>query len=355
MVKKIFIGLAVLFIIIIISQGNKKSVVDTGEPPKNSGGVSTSTAPSTNGKNTVSALFSSGEFFKDAVWNDPSVVYVDNSFIMYASAGKGFSGDIDIYRLTSPDGIKWNLDPKDPVLTNGVEKEALDSHAVETPSVVYFKGMYHMFYTGYQGSFSESKKYKVLHATSVDGITWTKDTQFLLEPSNPTKLLPTLEYDQWVTAEPGAVVYKDSIYLYFAAIGGNQKANAVMSTIGLMTSSDGVSWSKPEQVLVPDQNVYPAETYYGYSTPAAAVHDGKVELYFDIVNRDPWEQIAITKAVSSDGMRDWALDSKQLVMTKSADFTTKQVVSPAVLYKEGVRYMWFAGLAGTKMTIGLLK
>jgi predicted GH43/DUF377 family glycosyl hydrolase len=274
---------------------------------------------------------------------------------MYASAGKGFSGDIDIYRLTSLDGQSWTLNPTQAVLENSTNKDTLDATAVETPSVVYFQGKYHLFYTGYTGKFSDAKKYRILHASSEDGINWTKDPDFLLAPTNPDGLLPNMDFNQWVTAEPGAVVFKDKIYLYFAAIGADEGTQSPLGTIGLITSVDGKNWTKPKQVLAPDQSKYPASTYYGYSTPAAVVHDGKLELYFDIVNLDPWKQIAISRALSSDGETNWILDEAPFITTLSAEWASEEVLSPAVVYHHDKPYIWFAGLANYTVTLGLLK
>ncbi len=340
MKRKIFIVLALLLVIIIATSEEK-----TITPLK-------PIALSDN--EVITPTFKSGDFFDSAIWNDPSVIYDNNQFVMYASAGKGFSGDIDIYRLISQDGITWELNPSTAILENSTDDTAIDTKAVETPSVVVFNGTYHMFYTGYAGHFSDSKKYRVLHATSADGITWTKDPNFIIAPTKPDGLLPTMEFNQWVTAEPGAVVFKDQLYLYFAAIGANETTQSPLSTIGLITSKDGTTWSNPRQVLVPDQSIYPADTYYGYSTPAAAVKDGELELYFDIVNLDPWKQIAVSKAVSSNGITDWKLDATPLISTTNVSWASNEVLAPSTIYKNGKRYLWFSGLEGNTVTIGLL-
>jgi predicted GH43/DUF377 family glycosyl hydrolase len=296
------------------------------------------------------------QFFKGAKWGDPSVIFHDGKYIMYASAGKDISGDdIDIYRLESTDGVAWKLNPEQPVLQNSTSAEAVDRKSVETPSVVFFNGMYHMFYTGYATSFSNWKEYRIMHATSEDGVTWTKEATPVLTPTDPNNTTPNLDFNQWIEAEPGAVVFKNKIYLYFAASGANMETQSDLFTIGLTTSSDGKTWSKPKMVLMPDQTIYPRKTYQGYSTPGAAVHNGKVELFFGVAAANPFHQIAIARAVSSDGETNWVLDKNPLLTRDDFTWTSAQIVSPSPLYVDGKLYMWFSGNTKSALGIGLYR
>lgn len=77
---------------------------------------------------------------------------------------------------TSPDGIHWTRESSIPVLTNG-STGAWDSRDVLGPVVIYSDGLYHLWYSG--RSVQAFLVYSIGHATSPDGVTWTKD------PDNP--------------------------------------------------------------------------------------------------------------------------------------------------------------------------
>jgi beta-xylosidase len=104
-----------------------------------------------------------------ADWNDPSVIKVGNQYVMYATSDNALDFNIGVYRLVSSDGLSWALSQSTPVLQAGAAG-SWDARAVETPSVVYFNGQYHMFYTGYPVALTDPYSYKIGHATSADGI-----------------------------------------------------------------------------------------------------------------------------------------------------------------------------------------
>jgi hypothetical protein len=59
------------------------------------------------------------------------------------------------------------------------------------------------------------------HATSPDGIAWTKDPRNpVLRPSGHRR-----DFNGLQVAEPGAVVVRDKVYLYFAAVGMRESGN----------------------------------------------------------------------------------------------------------------------------------
>jgi predicted GH43/DUF377 family glycosyl hydrolase len=351
--KKFLIAGSIIVLLFIIVASAKKE--PGSETPEGAATTTTSMAKFSD-PSLKDPVIKDGAFFPDAKWGDPSVISVNGTFIMYASAGKGISsGDIDIYRFQSSDGISWEMTPNHAVLENATEASAQDRKAVETPSVVVLNGIYHMFYTAYPKDFRDFKAYKIMHATSADGITWTKDPAIILSPTNPNSNTPNMDFNQWISAEPGAVVFNNQIYLYFAASGANQITQSDLFTIGLTTSSDGKTWSKPQMVLMPDQSIYPRAKYQGYSTPGATVRNGKVELFFDVIEANPFHQFAIRRAVSSDGKTNWALDPSPLLTTKDYAWASGDVVSPAPLYVNDKLYMWFSGHTGNTLGIGLYR
>jgi len=285
-------------------------------------------------------------------WNDPSVLKIGNQFVMYASSDQNFDFNIAIYRLVSNDGISWTLSPATPVFQADPNPAAWDHRAVETPSVVFFNGNYHLFYTGYPSTHTDSYSYKIGHATSSDGITWTRDASYVLAPNDPYNTTPNLTFNQWITAEPGAVVFQNKIYLYFSAVGANLSVGTTLQVIGLTTSSDGVTWSAPQSVLEPSQSVYPRSTWLGYSTPQATILNRKVHLFFDVVQASPWKQLRIHHASSETGDGQWLQDSSSHFSQNQFPWISNEVRAPTVLLDGTSLSMWFAGDDGATLGIG---
>jgi hypothetical protein len=112
--------------------------------------------------------------------NDPSVVRVgDTYFLYYTRAAQGILDEIAL--ATSTDGIRW--EPRGVVLRPG-ESGDWDSLLVGRPSVIHEDGQFKLWYDGrkdlHPGALAEgaptstdSHRY-VGHATSTDGIRWTR-------------------------------------------------------------------------------------------------------------------------------------------------------------------------------------
>ena len=300
--------------------------------------------------NTRNPILTRDSLLSGSDWNDPSVIKVGDQYVMYASSDQNFNFDISIYRLTSDDGISWALNPSNPVLQ--ASAGAWDARAVETPSVVYFNQKFHMFYTGYPSTHKDSYSYKIGHAISDDGITWTKKSNYILAPNDPTNTTPNLTFNQWVVAEPAAVVFDNKIYLYFSAIGANLSVNTTLQVIGLTTSVDGESWTPAESVLTPDQGLYPRSTWMGYSTPNAVVLDQQMHLFFDVVQESPYKQLRIHHAKSTDGKLNWTHDNQPIFTVSLFPWSSNEIRSPSVLLDGTSLHMWFAGDEGTTLGIG---
>lgn len=142
-----------------------------------------------------------------ASWNDPCVLKLKDKYVMYLTTSMLIPGRPPVlpFRAVSNDGLHWRLDPKTPLIAPGKNAADFDFQSVETPSVVFFKGKFHLYYTGVQKGMSGPMA--IGHATSEDGVHWTKD------PKNPV-LSPTgrpSDFNGIHVAEPGAIVRGDSI------------------------------------------------------------------------------------------------------------------------------------------------
>jgi hypothetical protein len=282
-----------------------------------------------------------------ASWNDPCVLKRDGKYIMYMTTSLMVPGrpPVEPFRAVSDDGVSWSLEPKTPLIAPGKGAADFDFQSVETPSVVSFKGKFHLYYTGVQKELSGPMA--IGHATSDDGTHWTKD------PSNPV-LRATgnpSDFNGFQVAEPGAVVRGEEIYLYFTSVGlrpgGNPPARRV---IALAKSADSSHFGAPKVVLE-QSDLYSAKLGFdGYSTPSAAIHDGHVHLFYDVGYWSPnserkWAQVALHHAVSNDGETSWTQDRKAIFTRRSFGWTSLEVRSPTALFDGDVLRLWFAGNA----------
>jgi len=250
---------------------------------------------------------------------------------------------VQIYRLISDDGLNFTLSPTTPVFTRS-SSAAWDHGGVETPSVVYFNGTYYMFYTGYStiAAHTDPLQYRIGYATSSDGISWTRQTTPLLSPIGPTSAPYTpYAFNQFIVAEPGAVVVGSKIYLYFAASGIDSTLLATMFSIGVITTSDGTNWTSPQQVLRPLQPQYPPASYSGYSTPAAIYLGGKVHLFYDVA-LNPFKQALLRHASSADGIN--FQDDTNIIHDQSLfNWTQSEIRAPSPVMVGNDLYLWYAG------------
>ena len=146
------------------------------------------------------------------------------------------NGKYQIGYATSSDGMFWNK-YLSPVLTYG--NTGWDAGGVGYGNVLSNPGGYTMYYSGI------GQVYAIGRATSLDGITWQKDTI-----NNPI-LTPGLQgqWDDVLVGAPNCFQKNNILYMYYE---GWQSTG--IQSIGLATSTnDGVTWSKygSNPVLIP--------------------------------------------------------------------------------------------------------
>lgn len=283
-------------------------------------------------------------------WNDPHVLQEGTNYWMYASATDSFVFPVALYRMGSTDGINWTLNPgtqnaASPMFGPGGAAGTWDDGGAETPAVVYFNGNYHLFYTTYETEIDAPDhsvlEFRIGHAVSADGVGgWVVDD---IPVVSPTTVF--LDFNESIVAEPAPVVFGGELYLYFTAVGANLNVGTTLQVIGLVTSGDGVTWSDPESVLEPDQDIYPRQDgWYGYSTPNAVVHNDEMHLFFDVANEiGGWKQVALHHAVSADGKTGWSQDAQPLLELGDPAWTEREIRSPSALDDDGTLRLYFAG------------
>lgn len=235
-------------------------------------------------------------------WNDPTVLKENGQYIMYTSGVEGGlnhpTDTISIYRWLSNDGYSWSLNPVLPVLESaaGTYYEG----GIETPSVVFYKGEYHMYNTTY--TVYDPFLFNISHATSPDGITWQMDTSIVLEPT------PNLVWMDTIVAEPGVMVKEDTLYLFYTAassIGGQ--------SIGLVRSIDGRNFIDTTLTATLPTDVYQnGNDYVGLSTPSPVMIGDTIYLFTDVAQNvfgNNWMQVALHQFKSYGDINKWYHDS----------------------------------------------
>ncbi|MCK4652818.1 MAG: T9SS type A sorting domain-containing protein [Candidatus Cloacimonetes bacterium] len=166
----------------------------------------------------------------DARVSHPKVLLLDTTYYMWYSGSDNYisSGPSSIGRATSIDGITWDRDPDNPVLTPGTAG-SWDNPRVDGPSVIYDDNAYQMWYSG--GDFIA---WRIGYATSPDGSIWTK----------ADSLNPVLDWGEPGSWEDSAVAFCSVVFdatnyeykMWYTGIDVSVEAHigyATSSTIGI--------------------------------------------------------------------------------------------------------------------------
>jgi predicted GH43/DUF377 family glycosyl hydrolase len=130
---------------------------------------------------------------------NPDVVYDydNNLFKMYYAAGEIYEPDC-ICLATSKDGIKWEKDNNNPILTKSSNQDDMDSYKVGATNVHIINGMYYMFYIGY----TDINTARILMMKSKDGINFDESSKIVITQPDSSG------FDKDATYKP-AVVFDD--------------------------------------------------------------------------------------------------------------------------------------------------
>jgi hypothetical protein len=294
--------------------------------------------------NPANPIINYGDGFTDATWNDPCVLKENGQYIMYITSAVGIvlspTNTVKVYRQISSDGINWTLSPSTPVM-----EPALGTYyegGTETPSVVKKDSTYHMYLTCYPPG-NVASEFVIAHAKSNDGINWIMDAAPVIESDGSNSIYGDL------VGEPGAMVYNDSIYLFFTAAGTlNTQA---IQCIALMKSSDGTIFTTPQIAVQLPQDVYPlTDNYWGLSTPSALAINDTIYLFTDVARtiNGEWAQVALHqfKTIANSGV--WVHDTlpihtMQDFVWTDGDYLSTLLAPTPLLDDNGLLRIWYAG------------
>jgi N-acetylneuraminic acid mutarotase/predicted GH43/DUF377 family glycosyl hydrolase len=265
----------------------------------------------------------SGEWDEQSI-EPGSVVYHDSIYHMWYNGSKHLDPNRIGY-ATSPDGINWTKDTNNPVLDLGQDGAWDDLH-IYAGQVVVIDSIFHMWYTGQDYYIRD---HCIGHATSPDGINWTKDT------NNPA--LKKGDVGDWddVSVYAASVIYDGGEYHMW--YGG---WNSTEGQVGHATSPDGFNWTKDP--LNPVLTCETEEWDYPQVTATTVLYDGNT--YHMWYHSGGWYS-QIGYATSKDGSA-WTkyANNPVLTMGSTGDWDGFSVSSAAVIDSCGVKYkIWYRG------------
>jgi len=225
--------------------------------------------------------------------------------------------------------IDWVKHANNPVLTVG-SSGSWDDGGLECYSVLHINNVYHMWYIGWNKSYS----YNVGYATSSDGLTWTKHT------NNP--VLKTGQSGHW---DEGAiwgvsVIYKDSQFLMWYT-GANKDIS--LRSIGFATSTDGVNWTKYSNNPVLTQGSSGTWDESGLEYHHVYFDGSVFKMWFSGYDKDIISRLGY--ATSSDGI-SWSKHANNPVMDIGANGSWDEhwLLNPNLVFINGKFHMWYLGL-----------
>jgi hypothetical protein len=205
--------------------------------------------------------------------------------------------------------VRWVADPTGPVFGGGGE-DAWDRAIRERGWILVEEGTYHLFYTGYNDNRSPDRL--LGHATSPDGIHWTRD------PANP------IHREGWV--EDMCIVRHDGGYIMFAE-GRDDIAHR-------LTSRDLVHWTErgPLDIRATDgKPISPGPR----GTPVVLIEQGRWLLLYERGDLGVW------LAASPDG-EVWTNVQDDPVLPMGPDrYDSQAVAINQVIKRDGVYYAFY--------------
>ncbi len=253
-----------------------------------------------------------------------------STYRMYYSMYNGVNNQIGL--ATSVDGKTWVKAANNPILKVGAAG-SWDSISVHVPNVVFDGVLYHMYYSGSNGAI-----WQIGHATSTDGLSWTKD-------ANPI-LTPTLgSWDSGHVHTP-AVIYDGIKFKMWYA--GTTSAQWSLK-LGYAESADGVTWIKHSTPVL-SYGVAGSWDSAGLNTPFVMQTAAGYEMWY---SGDNGVVGKIGHATSADGIT-WVKDINNPVLTigVTSSFDNVYAIYPSVLERGNKREMWYSGFDGTNWRIG---
>ncbi len=252
-----------------------------------------------------------------------SVVFDEGMYKLWYS---GFDGSHwRIMYATSPDGFVWT---KHGVVVDLGPSPFYDNRHVMYPSVLKNDmGTYEMWYVG-QGSLSWG--WKILYATSNDGINWQKHGLVFSKTGK-------------AVAHPNVLIDEKGVYRMWYS-----EYDEVHWRIGHATSNDGMTWTDQGVVLDIGSPGDPDSHYVYY--PAVMIEpDGTYIMFYCPFDGNPNNILDIHYATSPDGMgASWTKEGLTIKHGEEGDYDEVQAYLPSTIRMrpDDLHELWYTGYDG---------
>ena len=273
----------------------------------------------------------------------PEILLIDGTYHMWYSGGLWDTEDgetgLQIGHATSVDGITWEADENNPVITAG-EDGSIDGMHAYMPIVEYDGSTYHMYYIDMNASGNEDPGY----ATSVDGVNWTK---------NPDKLVyKSKNGDPYSKSiKQGDVFYDGEKFHMWTNMRNGY------TSVGYANSDDGFTWVVQDSIVM--NSSY--DWYYPRTQVATVIElehpdipeKYRYHMWYSGGGLFDWD---IGYAWSDDGL-NWTRYGEEPVLARGTgdEWDASSVSFPTILFDEDedIFKMWYGGaFTGTSGAIG---
>lgn len=291
------------------------------------------------GTSSVLAPTTSAVLDNDQV-EDPSVIKVGSTFVMYYAGTPESGGAKRIFQATSTDAAVWTrANGGLPVLSP--DAGAFDEFGVSGPEVIHdamdVTAPYKMWFSGQGSTFGA-----IGYATSVDGVNWIK-----YDGGGPDPV-PVLDHgaagsaDSFAAADPSVIKDGTTMKMWYTGDDSNKKR------IAYATSPDGIVWSKGGKVIAPEDPGVSANLEYGAFAPTVWKVGNDYNMLLagrKIVAGDEF-QTKILNSTSTDGIT-WSGPSPSINPSgSSAGFDYSNLDGPDVFVDTGAPTPYKAFYAG---------
>jgi len=224
----------------------------------------------------------------------------------------------------------WEKHPDNPLMTSGPDE--WEDWILAPGSVIFYEGEYHMWYAG--GQFPDEGDFLIGHATSPDGISWTKDE------NNPVMDKGTEgAWDDHGIYLPSVLLMDTTFHMWYS---GYSEDAPPMHSIGHATSTDGVTWVRDTTNPVLEKGASGAWDDTALNGPSVVFDGSEYHMYFHGARAVSDPQIG--HATSPDGTF-WTKDPQNPVLLTGGGLSWDwdEVTFPNVLFDNTTFHMWFSG------------
>jgi hypothetical protein len=259
-------------------------------------------------------------------FDQPSVIYEQNTYKMWISAIGGQGQPLKIYYATSNDGIAWTT--PELVLDAGTSGD-WDDYCVRAPQVLHMGTRYLMWYLASRSD----GLYGIGLALSSDGVTWTRcSANPVMSPGNNGG------WDDWALSR-FAIAFDGTQYRMWY---GAQQVNGGTVRIGAAASNNGISWTKYSDN--PVLNIGDGWDSQHVIPESVVLCNGIYRMWYTGRHDPLW---SVGMAISADGF-SWTKCDKNPVLSVGPprSWDSIQIWSCFVLKKEGSLLMWYVTEGG---------